>query len=202
MGVTANEPRGQTGGGRHIGSIIRVLIVPGYTNSGPEHWQTLWERARPCFRRVEQVDWDHPVKSSWIDALDRAVTAESGPVCLVAHSLGCATVAHWAAERPHAWVRAALLVAPADVDREDFPSAVVGFRPMPLIPLPFPSVVVASSDDPYVSLERARGFAERWGSRLIEAGAKGHINTAAGFGPWPEGERILAQLLEELDHAA
>lgn len=177
---------------------IRVMTVPGYTSSGPEHWQTLWERANPSFRRVVQKDWDFPVKRDWVESLNQAVAAEEGPVCLVAHSLGCATVAHWAAEMPRLQVRGALLVAPADVDREDFPPAVMGFRPMPLVPLPFASIVVASSDDPYVSPDRAREFADAWGSRLLELGARGHINTAAGYGSWPEGERILEQLLDEL----
>ncbi len=174
---------------------MRVLTVPGYTGSGPEHWQSLWERSRPEFRRVEQRDWDEPRRAEWVATLDAAIRSDSTPVYLVAHSLGCITVAHWAHEHPSLQVQAALLVAPADVEKEGFRAVVEDFCPIPLQPLPFPSVLVASSDDPYLPPFRARALAHAWRSELVEVGAKGHVNTAAGFGPWPEGERLLAELI-------
>jgi predicted alpha/beta hydrolase family esterase len=172
----------------------RVLIVPGWENSGPGHWQTLWERADPRrFRRVEQRDWDAPQLDDWVGALDAALAAEPAPVILVAHSLGCIAIAHWAARfaRP---VAGALLVAPADVERADTPEPIRCFAPVPLRPLPFRSILVASSSDEYLSMDRAEHFARCWRSELVPIGAAGHLNTAAGFGPWPDGERLLDAL--------
>ncbi|KJK55478.1 RBBP9/YdeN family alpha/beta hydrolase [Saccharothrix sp. ST-888] len=175
------------------------LVLPGYQNSGPEHWQSRWERQDPAaFRRVEQGDWDHPSLGDWVDTLDRAVIRAladgPGPVVLVAHSLGCTTVAHWAAahSRP---VRAALLVAPPDIETAEVPE-LFGFRPIPRQPLPFPSLLASSSDDPWCSTERARAFADSWGSAFVDAGAHGHLNSDSGLGDWPEGRELLARLLE------
>ncbi len=173
-----------------------VLIVPGYGDSGPDHWQSLWERAHPAYRRVRQRDWERVRRAEWVAALDAAIARCERPVVLAAHSLGCVTVAHWATDAAdgHRSVRGALLVAPPDVERPDFLPEVEGFAPAPLARLPFPSIVVASADDPYASLERAAHFAARWGSRFVNIGPHGHINTAAGFGSWPEGEALLAEL--------
>ena len=171
-----------------------ALMVPGLWSSGPEHWQTHWEAQNPSFRRVEQHDWDAPEVREWVRTLDDAVRHAGRGVVLCAHSLGCATVVHWAG-MPLRCVRGALLVAPADVDGAGFPLEARGFAPMPLKPLPFPTILVASSDDPYLSMERARLFAESWGSRLVEVGPKGHLNSASGLGAWPEGRRLLDELL-------
>ncbi|MBV6700527.1 alpha/beta hydrolase [Kitasatospora aureofaciens] len=175
------------------------LVLAGYENSGPEHWQTRWEEAEPeTFRRVQQADWDHPEPGDWVARVDAAVAeaAAEGPVVLVAHSLGCITAARWvagtSADRTAA-VRGALLVAPADIDTADVP-ALVGFRPVALTAFPFPTLVVASTDDPWVTPERARHFAESWGARYVEPGAYGHINSASGLGDWPEGRKLLAEL--------
>jgi uncharacterized protein len=171
-----------------------VLIVPGLGGSGPHHWQTYLERSFPGASRVEQDDWDRPDPASWIEHLAAAVEASPGAV-LVAHSLGCVAVAHAAAAHPGLPVAAALLVAPADVEREHAPASIGGFAPMPSALLPFRSIVVASSDDPHMTLERARTVADDWGAEFIEAGALGHINVDAGFGPWPDGERLLRRLI-------
>lgn len=177
-------------------NAIQVLIVPGYTGSGPGHWQSLWEQKHPEYRRVRQRDWYQPQLDEWVAALDAAIMDSLSPVVLVAHSLGCITIAHWQV-RHSGNVRGALLVAPADVEREDAPQPVRGFAPVPLQPLPFPSVVVASSNDPYVSLRRAQHFARCWGSRFVNIGPCGHIDTAAGFGPWRRGEVLLQNLMRE-----
>lgn len=173
----------------------RVLVIPGWTGSGPGHWQTLWERARPGIVRVEMEDWDRPDRAAWVARLDDAVSAGPPPV-LVAHSLGCLVVAHWAAGEPAARARAALLVAPPDVEAEGTPAELAGFVPIPIRPLPFPSVVVASRTDPWIEFGRAWAIAEAWGSSLVDAGDAGHLNTDAGYGPWPDGEALLAGLLE------
>ncbi|MDH6577904.1 alpha/beta hydrolase [Kitasatospora sp. MAP5-34] len=175
---------------------LTILVQPGYQNSGPEHWQSRWEQQDGRLRRVQQADWDEPLLGDWVATLDKAVAACEGPVVLLAHSLGCITVAHWAAahaETHSADIRAALLVAPADIDTADIPE-LVNFRPVPLRPLPFPSVVVASSDDPWCSPARSRHFADSWGSRFVEIGPFGHLNSASGLGDWPEGRALLAEL--------
>jgi predicted alpha/beta hydrolase family esterase len=170
-----------------------VLMVPGYGGSGPEHWQSLWEAAHPSFRRVEQRDWEHPERDEWVSVLDAAVLQAKSPVVLVAHSLGCLVVAHWAAEHQRA-IHGALFVAPPDAEDPDFAVDAGGFAPIPLAPLPFRSIVVASTNDPYAEPERVEYFARQWGSLCVSAGASGHINTASGFGPWPFGEELLAEL--------
>lgn len=172
----------------------RILVVPGWTGSGPEHWQTRWERDRPGLTRVEMGDWDRPDRAAWVARLDAAVAEGPAPV-LVAHSLGCLAVAHWATGEPSAPASAALLVAPPDVEREDAPAEIAGFAPIPLRPLPFPSVLVASRTDPWTEFGRAWVIAEAWGSSLVDAGDAGHLNTDAGYGPWPEGEALLDGLL-------
>jgi uncharacterized protein len=181
--------------------MIPILIVPGLGGSGSHHWQTYLERSFPGAWRVQQDDWEQPDRAAWTGRLTAAVEASPGAV-LVAHSLGCAVVAHMAAARPDLPVAAALLVAPADVDREQStPERFRGFAPMPCVPLPFRSVVVASTDDPHMTLARARAFADDWGAEFVDAGALGHINVEAGFGPWPDGERMLRNLLTTRNRA-
>jgi serine hydrolase len=173
--------------------VIAVLTVPGLWNSGPDHWQTLWEAEEPAWQRIHQADWETPLCDDWVSTIDGAVKATPGTVVLVAHSLGCTAVAHWAEiGRP---IRGALLVAPSDVEAEAYPEGPRAFAPMPLHRLGFPSIVVASSNDPYVSLERARLFADAWGSTFVNVGPCGHINASSGVGAWPEGRALVNQLL-------
>src|SRR5215217_1022557 len=145
-------------------SLPTALILPGLSSSGPEHWQTLWEQSDPTCRRVEQAEWETPRCADWVTTLDDAVAHSGEPVALVAHSSACALVAQWArdaAAENLAKVRGALLVAPSD------PEGPTGFAPMPMARLPFPSIVVASRDDRYVTLDRAREYAAAWGSELV-----------------------------------
>jgi predicted alpha/beta hydrolase family esterase len=175
-----------------------ILIVPGLGGSGADHWQTVWQSRLRRARRVTQEDWDRPCLEEWLDPLAAAVRQSPGAV-LLAHSLGCALVAHLVQLSPDLPIAGAFLAAPADVDaRRHVPFRASGFAPMPLAALPFPSVVVASTNDPYVALDRARLFAQRWGARFVDVGRKGHINVAAGCGPWPEGRVILQHLLERI----
>ncbi|ALD21621.1 RBBP9/YdeN family alpha/beta hydrolase [Hymenobacter sp. DG25A] len=171
-----------------------ILTVPGLGSSGPLHWQSQWEQ-HYGYRRVEQHNWDQPVYADWVMQLEAAVAAAGPNVVLAAHSLACATVAHWA-RTTQLTLAGALLVGPADVDRPDFPTEAVGFAPMPLQKLPFPSIVVASTNDEYVTLARAQHFAQAWGSRLVNVGAKGHLNSDSGLGLWPEGHALLRELIK------
>jgi predicted alpha/beta hydrolase family esterase len=173
-----------------------TLIVPGLNGSGPTHWQTRWEALYPRTVRVGQRDWDHPDRQAWQATLESAIVTAPEPAVLVAHSLGCALVAHLASRPIAARIVAALLVAPADVDsRERTPAETRSFAPMPMAPLPFPATVVASEDDPYVSLARAHHFADCWKAMFVDAGPKGHLNADSGLGDWPEGRRQLEALL-------
>jgi len=177
---------------------VTILIVPGLGGSGPGHWQTAWQARFPGCQRVVQRDWDRPDRELWLQGLRQAIEAAGGPVVAAAHSLGCVLVAHAVARWPAlvARVRAALLVAPADVDSPAHtPPETRGFGPMPRARLPFPATVIASDDDPYVSIDRARGFAAAWGATFVAAGAVGHINAASALGDWPAGRRALDALV-------
>jgi hypothetical protein len=185
----------------HDESRCHVLLVPGLNGSGPDHWQSHWQWARGDTRRVEQFSWHDPEPDDWTATIDAAVHAAPGPVVIAAHSLGCIAVAQWAASADPGRVRAALLVAPCDVERVGVPEAITRFAPMPRAALPFRSVVVASTNDPFASLSRSRCFAERWGASLVEAGALSHINAASQLGVWPFGQTLLDDLLAASDGA-
>jgi predicted alpha/beta hydrolase family esterase len=175
---------------------VRLLVLPGLGGSGPGHWQTRWEACEARCARVEQREWDRPELAEWLRTADEALARVDADVVLVAHSLACALVAH-GARRP-AWSRvvAALLVAPADVDSETrTPPETRSFAPLPTTRLPFPATVVASADDPYVALDRARELARRWGAEFVDLGARGHINAASNLGDWDEGRALLAALV-------
>jgi len=173
-----------------------VVIIPGLGNSGPQHWQRLWQAELGSQARVvEQADWDRPDFADWFARLDAVIAACPEPPVLVAHSLSCSLVAHWAVHQSHA-VAGSMLVAPADVDSDAHtPPETRAFRPMPMVALPFPSIVIASSDDLFVARARAQAFAKAWGSRFVDIGAAGHINTASGFGAWPFGRLLLDDVL-------
>jgi len=173
--------------------LPKVLIVPGLYGSGPDHWQSQWEKQNPSFRRVEQSDWDTPACHDWTATLDSAIREEHDNVILVGHSLGSVTIAHWAS-RYGRRISGALIVAPSDTEAVTFPQGTTGFAPIPTDRLPFPSIVIASSKDPYISFERVTQLSKAWGSELISLGPCGHISTADGFGPWPEGLQYIAQL--------
>jgi predicted alpha/beta hydrolase family esterase len=179
------------------GIAVPLLIVPGLGDSEAGHWQSRWERLFAA-RRVEQSDWLHPQLSAWAGTLRTAIQRSPGSL-LVAHSLGSTLIAHAARQWPDLPVKGALLVAPADTEQSlAVPPDLSSFAGIPLQPLPFPSVMVVSSNDPFISPDRARIFASRWRSRLIDIGPRGHINVASGFGPWPDGERMLAAFADEL----
>jgi predicted alpha/beta hydrolase family esterase len=175
-------------------SAARILTVPGLGGSGPAHWQTRWE-ARYGDGRVVQRDWDRPDLDAWLAAFAATLAAAAGPVALAAHSLGAVLVAHAARRGLAGPVRAALLVAPADVDDPSrTPPETRGFSPVPLVRLPFPATIVASRDDPYIAFDRARAFASAWGATFVDAGARGHLNADSGLGDWPEGRALLTAL--------
>lgn len=175
-----------------------VLTIPGLNNSGPAHWQTLWEHTRGDCARVELGMWSTPNRHSWVTKLGQAISKAPAPVILCAHSLGCLAVAWWAAleGQPYGWpVAGALLVAPPDCDRPGIGASIGGFGPTPRTPLPFPSIVVGSRDDPYAHIDRAHSMAKFWGSHFVDVGDLGHINAESGVGPWLFGQRLLDRLV-------
>lgn len=181
-------------------TFSKIVNVPGLYNSGPQHWQTQWELLNGRdIRRVEQDCWDNPNKDCWVNKLDFTISQYNEPVLITAHSLGCITLVHWANEYNTEKVKGALIVAPADVERSEKPFMQT-FNPVPLKKLPFPSIVVASLDDPYCSIERAAKWAAYWGSRFVCVGRKGHINSSSGLGLWNDGLDLLKELKITAEH--
>jgi len=175
--------------------MTKILLLPGLYDSGPDHWQSHWERALPDAVRIVQRDWDTPARDEWVATLEHAVADHGSDVVLVGHSTACALIAFWAAQTSRT-VRGALLVAPSDTEAPSYPEGPTGWAPMPMNLLPFPSIVVASTDDAYVSEQRAKSFAIAWGSSFISIADAGHLNSASGLGDWPRGRELLAELLE------
>ncbi|MES2150666.1 MAG: alpha/beta hydrolase [Pseudomonadota bacterium] len=177
-----------------------ILMVPGLRDAMPEHWQSLLEADIPGARSVPPMEVNGLNCAARVGALDAAVAAIEGPVILVAHSAGVLMVAHWALKH-RSNVVAALLVTPPDLAApwpEKYPRPetlrMQGWSPLPCQRLPFPSLVVASSNDHLASPDAVRAMASAWGSELLELGAVGHMNPASGFGPWPQALELIAQL--------
>ena len=171
-----------------------VLILPGLGNSGPQHWQTLWNLRHLDWQRVKLGNWDSPVCEDWVRTLDVAVQACPSPPVLVAHSLACLLVAHWA-HRSTIVPKAAFLVAVPDPQSASFPATSRGFVPVPMVPFAFRSLVVASANDPFGSLAHAKECATAWGSTFVDIGRAGHINAESGHGEWSEGYALLQQFM-------
>ena len=174
-----------------------VLILPGWENSGPKHWQTLWEQ-RHGYRRVEQHEWLKPLRGDWVARLEDVVLTCDEPAVLVAHSLGCILTAAWAAKSQNTHrVKAALLVAPGDVERPETRDQIPSWSPIELQALPFPAVLVASRTDLYCEFERARLFGYAWNAQFMDYGDCGHINADSGLASWPEGHVLLQDLMKD-----
>lgn len=174
--------------------MTQYLIVPGLGNSGPEHWQTYFEKSGDNFLRIEQEEWDAPRCVDWLETIDKKVLQfDLTNVVLIGHSLGCSTIVHWA-KKYKRQIKGALLVAPSDLEAPQYTFPATGFTPIPLEKINFRTIVVASADDPWVSLERAKFFAKCWGSELLNIGNAGHINVASGHTRWDQGMAILKTL--------
>jgi uncharacterized protein len=175
-----------------------ILIIPGFGDSGPGHWQSRWESKLPSATRVNQPDWNRADRAQWAGAIANAVDRADKPVVLVAHSIGVAAVAH-AAHMFTKPVAGAFLVGLSDWNREELlPGVPHDFAPIPRNPLAFTSWLIASRNDPWCNYEVAEGFANAWGSKLIDAGESGHINIESGHGPWPEGLMSFASFMRNL----
>jgi hypothetical protein len=177
-----------------------ILIVPGLGDSGEEHWQNYWLKHFETAQKVMQKDWDNPILENWLESLNTAIQSAEGEIIIVAHSLSCSLISHWSKNNKTIKIAGALLVAPADVDSPDHtPNEIRNFAPIPLEKLDFPTIVITSSNDPYISIERAAFFAEKWGSSFINIGAKGHLNSESELKYWEEGQTILQLLLKKIE---
>ena len=171
-----------------------VLVLPGWQNSGPDHWQSRWEHLHG-YQRVEQHDWMHPLRGDWMAQLEEAVLAAPAPVLLAAHSLGCMLTAAWAAHSHNTHkVAGALLVAPGDPEREELRAVLKSWSPVVMQKLPFKSTLLGSQNDPYCSFARAQQFAQVWGSEFVDYGMAGHINAQTGLDDWTAGHALLQRL--------
>jgi predicted alpha/beta hydrolase family esterase len=171
-------------------NMVSIVIIPGWRDSPPGHWQSLWAEQLPGAVRVQQDDWVAPSRSAWVASITRTVMAQPQPVVIAAHSLGCIAVAHLPPEAA-AHIAGALLVAPADPERR---GVLADFAPVPYQRLPYPSIIVASCTDPYCPVRTAGAYARAWGSEFVRLQDAGHINLEAGFGPWPLGLALLQSL--------
>jgi uncharacterized protein len=177
---------------------FRVLVVPGLHDSGPGHWQSRWQDLHPRFERVEQDRWDEPDLDTWSERLATVLRKSTMPVVVVAHSFGCLTTVHRigadAANATNAGagrgvIAGALLVAPAD------PQKFGVAERLHRVQLPMPSIVIGSTNDPWMAGNRAAYWADCWGSDFFNAGPLGHINAESELGDWRFGQFCLQQLV-------
>ena len=173
--------------------MVSILIIAGWRDSPPGHWQSLWADQLPGAVRVLQDDWVAPSRKAWVASIARTVLAQTKRVVIAAHSLGCIATAHLPPEAA-ARIAGALLVAPADPERR---GVLADFAPVPYQNLPYPSIIVASNNDPYCPVRTAGAYARAWGSEFVRLQNAGHINLEAGFGPWPLGLALLQSLIGE-----
>lgn len=194
-------------------SDLDIVIIPGWSSSGPDHWQTRWQKNFKSARRIEQANWFEPKRSDWVQTIETGLKSIETPSLVIAHSLGVIATVHalinLGVEAP-LHVRGAYLVAPADVDNaanwpvtrgQTFSDHGPDFAPVPTTPLPVPSLVIGSANDPYCSEPRAKDMAENWNATFVEAGEAGHINVDSGHGPWPEGLMRLGWFLKQIESA-
>jgi len=177
-----------------------ILIVPGLRDAVASHWQTLLAARLTRVRMVPPMGREDLDCAARTEAIEREARSVEGPLVVVAHSGGVVMLAHWA-RRTRRQVRGALLATPPDFERpmpQGYPSVEAlrsgGWLPVPSGPLPFPSIVAASRNDPLASFERAAQMAQGWGSRLVDLGAVGHLNPASGYGDWPDAEAFIDEL--------
>ncbi|MDX2360169.1 MAG: alpha/beta hydrolase [Crocinitomicaceae bacterium] len=171
------------------------INIPGLHNSDENHWQTQLEQSDPLnFIRVHQENWDEPDCDTWINQIEGELKGfNHSELILIGHSIGCMSIVKWFEKFGHK-IKGALLVAPSDSEKDNYPSYISGFVPIPRIKLPFPTIVVASTNDHVTSLQRAKEFAANWGSELIVLEDADHIETKSGFGNWPLSNELIKDL--------
>jgi len=171
------------------------INIPGLRNSGEDHWHTHFERSFPDeFVRIEQENWEVPDCEVWTNKMEKDLARYPyGDLILIGHSIGCMAIVKWYERFGHA-IKGSLLVAPSDAEREGYPAYITGFSPIPKTKLPFPTIVVGSTNDHVTTVERTREFAQDWGSQLVLLENAGHIEPKSGFGEWPQGIELIRKL--------
>lgn len=174
---------------------MKVYNIPGWKNSNSQHWQSIWERDEPSmFTRINQDDWSNPRKRDWVERIYATLKDESD-YAITCHSIGCLAFIH-AALKYDLKPKIALFVAPSDPEQNNYPKEITGFTPVPLVKLDFPSIVVASTNDQAVHIERAKLFSQKWDAPIQILGDSGHIDSKDNFGEWPEGRALLGRYLK------
>lgn len=181
---------------------FNTVFVAGYQNSLDGHWQEVWHSETKNSYWVEQTNWNYPNCSDWVETLNTLIQSLQGPIVLITHSLGGSTVAEWCKKHPESTsnVLGAFMVAVPDVLRSDFPQQISGYESPPSQKLPFPSIALASTNDPYSNFDRAEMFAQQWGSELINLGDLEHISNR-NLVDWPQGKVLLQDFLKVLNHS-
>ena len=175
--------------------MVKFFTIPGYGNSGEDHWQSNFELELDNISRINQESWDHPICEDWVNEINKAVGGKDiSETIIITHSLGGIALAHWA-NQYNKKIKGALIVAPPDLENPYEELNLGSFTPLPLKELPFPSILVCSSSDNWATLERSRLFAVSWGSRLIVLNNAGHINPDSGYNKWEHGLEILEELI-------
>jgi len=174
--------------------MTHYFIIPGYQGSGLDHWQTWIQSKEPHFTRIEQRNWNEPNLEEWANQIEHTI-ANYNPqsVVLVAHSMGCHAVAEWSRRFDRA-IKAALLVAPPDALEVEAKILNCSIQQASFSKLPFRTALVASTNDPWISIDTAQSYAQSWGSDLVNIGDAGHINNLSGYGEWEQGYEILKKL--------
>lgn len=175
-----------------------IFILPGLADSGPEHWQSRWQSKLSTARRVEQRDFNAPMREEWVEAILRQTADYAKPLIFIAHSLGVIAFLHAAESLASRTAGAFLVAPPAPEEALKNPAIDPRFYPFPRAPLAFPSILVGSSADPYADLLFARALAADLKAQFIDAGPAGHINVESGHGPWPEGSIAFANFVAKL----
>ncbi|MEH6724958.1 MAG: alpha/beta hydrolase [Hyphomicrobiales bacterium] len=178
---------------------LDILILPGLGGGTDDHWYRRWNSKLKTARIVDQEDWLAPDADAWTQNIVDAAKAADRPVFMLAHSLGAVALTHAAQQLSDANIAGAMLVAMPDLPTvQELIPETAGFLPIPTAPLSFPSLMVASRNDPYSSYQKAEERALDLGSLLIDAGDHGHINDESGHGPWPEGLMALSKFLNRI----
>ncbi len=182
-------------------SEATILVLPGLGGGTDGHWYARWQAGLKTAEWVALDDWARPARDAYVQAILAAVAAADRPVVLVGHGYGSLAAVHAASDLAGGRVRGAFLTAVPDVDIPGARSVAETYRPLPRDPLPFPSLVLASRNDPHCAFEVAEDLAGAWGSRLVDLRESGNVDPDSGHGPWPEGLMTFGKFLGQLSPA-
>ncbi|PJZ53771.1 RBBP9/YdeN family alpha/beta hydrolase [Leptospira adleri] len=177
---------------------MRTFLIPGISNSGPEHWQTQWENLHG-FIRIQQENWENPRYSVWEESLVRQIEKTEGSEnsILIGHSLGCLLIAK-SLDRISDRIRGVFLVAPPDPKSPVFPKGLEEFAEFPQKSLGTKGLLLFSENDPYASVPFSEKLGRLWNLETICVGELGHINSQSDLGSWENGFQIFSDWIQSL----